>query len=368
MTQRRDPVNWWERHEHPLRHLPRWVAILALALLAATMAWSAWSVASVGETPPSIATAQNEPGDGDLALYRRIAESLRAGESYYPTALEQHRAGNYPAFPFYTVRLPTLAGVQEALGVSGARLLALALLIACILAFLWRFRAAVHPLERAAAGVFALFGGAAAMTPEAGLIHELAAGLLLTLALLLYSPQRWWPSLLCAALALAVRELAAPFVLLWLAFALVQQRWKEALALAALTALFALGMYLHYLGVAAYRLPSDGVSQGWSAFAGISLPLLALSELTILLILPALLAAPLAVLPLAGWLGLGGRLGLFAALWFAGFFLAMAMFARPENFYWVQMVLPAYLAGFAFFPRAIADLWRAASGLEIKQS
>lgn len=360
MTRWRNSVARWEELEHPLRRLPRWGAIACLLLIAATMVWSALALSpAAGEGPP-LAMAEAAAGEGDLALYRRIAERVTGGEDYYAAALDEHRASNYPATPFYTVRPPTLASVQEGLGLAGARMLALALLIAVILAFLWRFRGGAHPLERAAAGVLALFGGAAAITPDAGLIHELFAGLLLTLAFLLHRRAQWWPSLLLAALALAVRELAAPFVLLWLAFALAERRWKEAGALAALLALFAGAMYLHYLGVSADRLPGDGVSQGWNAMVGPALPLAALSELTILLIFPPWLAAPLAILPLIGWIGLGGRLGLFATLWFTGFFLAMALFARPENFYWVQLVLPAYLAGFAFLPRALADLVHAA--------
>ncbi len=89
---------------------------------------------------------------------------------------------------------------------------------------------------------------------------------------------------------------------------------------------------------------------------GLGLPLYALASLTALLFLPVWLAAPLAMLPLLGWLGLGGRLGLFATLWFAGFLTMVALFARPENFYWVQLTLPALFAGFAFVPRALADL------------
>lgn len=241
-------------------------------------------------------------------------------------------------------------------------MLLLGLLVVTILLFMHQLRSQALPLERVGAGILLLFGGAAAITPEAGLIHELLAGLLLTLALALYQPARWWPALIAAGLALAVRELAAPFVLLWLAFAVFQKRWAEAAGVAALLALFAIGLYLHYLGVEAQRLPGDAASQGWDAMAGIGLPLMALSKLTALLILPLWLAAPLAVLPLLGWLGLGGRLGLFAAIWFAGFFTAMALFARPENFYWVQLTLPAYLAGFAFVPRSLADLASAIRG------
>ena len=357
----RDPVSWWETQDRPLRLLPRAAAIALLAIMIALMAWSVFVTAPMEQSaiPSGTPHTQADERDGDLALYRRISERVIAGENYYAAAVEQQRASNYPVRPFFTVRLPTLAMIHKAVGLEGARWLALGLLAACVLAVLWRLRAVVLPMERAAAGVLVLFGGAAAITPEAGLIHELIAGLLLTLALVLYDPHRWWPSLIAAGLALAVRELAAPFVLLWLAFALSQRRWKEAAGVAILLSLFTVGLYLHSLGVVAELIAGDPTSPGWDALAGFALPLVALAKLTALLILPLWLAAPLAVLPLLGWLGLGGRLGLFASLWFAGFFVAIALFARPENFYWAQLALPAYFAGFAFVPRALIDLTQA---------
>ena len=206
------------------------------------------------------------------------------------------------------------------------------------------------------------------MEPRAALIHELVAGLLLSLALFLYQQKRWWPSLAIAVLALAVRELAAPFVLLWLVFALVQRRWSEAAAVAAVLIAFGMALYFHAQAIEALALPTDRASPGWDALTGAALPLLALSKLTALLLLPAALAAPLAVLPLLGWASLGGRFGLFALLWFTGFFLAMALFARVENFYWIMLVLPAYAAGLAFVPRALAQLVLALRGAPAKQS
>lgn len=371
MNSFRDPVGWWEGQDRPLALLPRWAALALLILTAAIMAWGAATVAPVAQAAiPTEATGDAGSADGkggDLALYTRISERVIAGEDYYAAAMAEQRAGNYPTRPFVTVRLPTLAMIHRAIGLEGANMLLLVLLVAAILLFMHNLRYLALPLERVGAGILLMLGGAAAITPEAGLIHELLAGMLLTLALALYQPSRWWPALIAAGLALAVRELAAPFVLLWLAFAVSRRRWAEASGVAALLALFAAGLYLHYLGVEAQRLPGDAASQGWDAFAGVSLPLLALSKLTALLILPLWLAVPLAVLPLLGWLGLGGRLGLFAAIWFAGFFTAMALFARPENFYWVQLTLPAYLAGFAFVPRSVADLIAAIAGRKERQ-
>lgn len=370
MSMWHDPVGWWEGLDRPLRHLPRAGAVAMLAALALAMVWSAVSVSTSGAPTlqPSQASAASEGGEGDLALYARISQRVIAGEDYYAAAMAEQRAGNYPTRPFFTVRLPTLAMLHKAIGLSRTSYLALALLVAAVLAFLWRLRTGVAPLERAMAGVMLLFGGAAALTPEAGLIHELFAGLLLTLALAIYSPSRWWPSLVLAGLALAIRELAAPFMLLWLVFALSRKRWPEAAGILATLAIFAIGMALHAHWVAGQQLPGDQLSQGWNALAGPLLPLAALSRLTVLLFLPLWLAAPLAILPLLGWMSFGGRLGLFASLWFAGFFFAMALFARPENFYWVQLTLPAYLAGFAFVPRAFGDLAHAVGARKEMQS
>jgi hypothetical protein len=119
-------------------------------------------------------------------------------------------------------------------------------------------------------------------------------------------------------------------------------------------------MTAHYFAVEAGRLPGDAVSQGWQALMGYGLPIMALIRLTPLTLLPPMLAAAMMVLPLLGWIAIGGRLGLFASLWFAGFLTAVALFARPENFYWAQLVLPAYAIGFAFAPRALFELGGAA--------
>jgi len=361
-----NPLTWWDSLGRPFARLPRWGAVAVLALLAALMAWAAVAVAPVDAAETArVETKADDPAEasqGDLALYARISGRVAAGEPYYGAAMDEQRARNYPTRPFVTVRLPTLAWLHNAIGVGGVRTLGMVLLLGCLLALCQRLPATMPMAERAGALFMLALGGAAVAAPTAGLIHELLAGLLLTLAFVFYSPERWWPSLLAAGLALTVRELAVPFVLLWLAFAMMEKRWREVAALVVLLLLFAAMMGLHYHFVEMRRAIDDPASQGWDAMAGLALPLMALSRLTALLVLPVMVAAPLAILPLVGWLGLGGRMGLFASLWFAGMFTAMALFARPENFYWVQLTLPAYIAGLALAPRALADLFRSARG------
>lgn len=345
----------------PFARLPRLAAALVLALTAAAMVWGALATAPArGPAAPLVAAAAApRKGEGDLALYAAIHARMAAGEGYYAAAIAEHRARNYPTRPFVAVRLPTLAWLQAALGLGGVRALMLGVAAACLLALDRRLAGLASWPERFAALAILAAGGAAALVVRAGLIHELWAGLWLTLALLIRREDRWWPALLAAAAALAVRELAVPFAALWLAFALAARRWREAAGVGALIAALALGMGLHAMAVDALRLPTDPVSQGWSALAGYRLPLYAVWRLTGLHALPLPLGAALGVLPLLGWLSLGGRLGLFAALWFAGLATMVALFARPENHYWAQLGLPAYGIGLAFVPRAVIDLARA---------
>lgn len=357
----------WDARGRPFAVLPRPAAAVVLALLIAAMAWSVVATLPAGRTGanPSamIATQRALPKDkGDLALYARIAERVAGGEPYHAAALTEQRASNYPTRPFVAVRLPTLAWLHAMIGIGAVRYAELGLALACLWAANRRLAPMVSTPERMGALVVMALGGAAALVPKAGLIHELWAGLWLTLALLIHHPGRWWPALLAAGMALAVRELAVPFVLLWLAFAMAARRWHEAAGVAALLMLFAGGMTWHAFAVEAARLPGDLASQGWNALAGFTLPLTAVVRLTGLANLPLGLAAPIAILPLLGWAAIGGRLGLFAALWFAGLFTMVALFARPENFYWVQLALPAYGVGLAFAPRAIVELLRGAAG------
>ena len=372
MARRRDRVAFltdliarWEALGRPFRAVPAWGAALLLALLAAGLAWSAWAVpadrAAREERRGAVQVqiqAQAPAGEtGDLALYERINSRMAAGEGYYRAALTEQRSHGYPTIPFVTVRTPVMAWGTLVIGQTGWRVVAIALLIATTLAWVAASQARTLFVERAGAALLLFFAGSGAFLQRVALLHDLLAGLCLSLAMALYRPGRWWPSWIAAAAALAIRELALPFVLLWAAFALVQRRWQEFAAVMALLALFGLGMALHASAVMAERLPGDQLSNGWDGMLGPALFLSSVAELmSPLILLPPSLAGPLALLCLVGWAGLGGPVGLFATLWFAGFALAMSLFARGNNFYWALLVLPAYGAGLALAPRAVADL------------
>jgi hypothetical protein len=359
-----DLVARWEALGRPLRHVPRWAAALLLIATAAACLLSVPAVDSYGAFSRAANDERLEAGGrADFDLYEAIDRRIAAGESYYSAALDEQRASRFPTRPFVTVRPPTLAWSSLVLGLGGWRVAAFALWLASILGLYSALAGKAGKPERIAAALCAAAAGAVAGIKEVGLSHEIVAGLLVSASLALYRRERWWPSLVLAACALSIREMALPFLLLWAAFAALERRWREFAAVAAAILLFAAGMALHAQAVFAQQLPGDLVSPGWTGFQGPALPLFGIVTVTLLQMLPVWLAAPLAVLPLLGWLGLGGRLGLFATLWFAGYALAVGLFARQENFYWLALLIPAYGAGLALVPRALGDLMAALRGL-----
>lgn len=344
--------------ERPLRLLPRWAA---LALLAATLLACLANGAAL-ETRNSAheadIAARLERGERvDMDLYRAVQARVAAGESYYAAAASEHRTFGMPTSPFVTVRTPVLATLGALWGADGWRILAVVLWGANILAWLIALRGEGRFTGLAGAALAGAFG-MVAFIPDIAFSHEILAGMMLSLALALSARGKrgWGAGLVLAVCAVALRELALPFLLAWGALALLAGERREALAIGAALATIGLGLAFHAAAVAAVRLPGDLASPGWNGLFGPSLALYGIHTTTLLQVLPLWLAAPLGVVPLLGWLALGGRLGAFASLWFAGFIAAVALFARQENLYWMGLFIPAYGVGLALVPRALADL------------
>jgi hypothetical protein len=352
-----DIVGWWSGLDRPLRRLPRWGAALVLALTVALCVWSGPAEYHYGHHAVADLNKRLKRGDRkDFDLYEAIDKRVAKGENYWHAALAEQRATRFPTKPFLTVRPPTIAYGYALWGLVGWRVIAFALWSVSLFGIMVLFARRTLWPERVAAAIAAGAIGSVALIPKVGLSHEAMAGLFVSAALVVYRRHRWWPALLLAACGLAVRELALPFLLLWAAFAVSERRWREFGAVMAVVALFAIGMFFHAQAVVAQRLPTDLASEGWTGMQGLPLTLYGLMSTTPLGKLWWHLGAPLALLPLLGWASLGGRQGLFATLWFAGYFLLTALFARQVNFYWLSLVLPAYGAGLALVPRAIWDL------------
>jgi len=325
------------------------LALLALALLA-------WSL-TIGPVQAPSASAPTE-AYSDLKLYCDTAEAVHGGEPYYAAAARLQRLHDFPTRPFATIRLPTLTWLAAALGLPALHVLMLVLVLANAVAW---YAAGRRPAaaERCAVALFTLAGSAMALPPEFALKHEVWAGLLVSLAIVLQSREHWRAALLLIATALAFRELAASFLPIALAVALYRRRWCEAGAWVLLGLLFAIALAFHAHGAAANVRPGDLGSQGWLGLRGPAAPLRDLVDVSLLNRVPAPLCYGLAMASLLGLLGAPPRVAAYALPFTLIILALLAICARPVNFYWTILILPTALIGLAFLPRAAGDLVRA---------
>ena len=337
-----------------LARLPRPFAILFAVLFLGLCAWCL-------ATPSGKVSKAAKGHYTDMMLFRDIVAQVDAGKDYYVAATETQRAHHYPTRPFVTVREPTLYVTAAELGWPTLNQLEEVLAGLVIVIWLLALPPPVMWLEKlAAAGCVAtacLAPIAISLTP----MSEAWCGLFLALALglTLWNRARWWMPVIVIAAALALRELALPFLLLAGAFALWQRRWKELAAWTAVLVLFAAGVAWHASNVAAVQLPTDLHSPGWAGALGLRGVLLALANTTLLHKLPMQVALVIALLPALGWLSLDGRRGAFAVLLLFGYALMIALFSRADNFYWGFTMVPAWFAGLALVPRGLIQLYGA---------
>ncbi len=358
----------WDRFAHwrpwPARILLAVVAVLlALAALTPLTATMDGTPSTVPDFVATTAVEDTEvERDEDLAFYDRVIELIADGEGYYDFVVEEQRARNYPVRPGLAVRLPTLAHIHAWLGELGMIALAIVLLGATVWAWWKRLgeEAGGEKFRRIGAALM-LMGGSLGLNRYYFVLHELWAGMLLALAFGLHRPGRWGWALFVAALALAIREHALPFVLLLGAMAAWRRDWKEASAWAALVAVFLVAMSWHLSLIAPQVLTTDRESPDWLVLRGLSGWLGNIVLSSNLRFLPHEVAGPLVLLMALGWAGWRSHAGTTGTLLYLGYGLAFMLAGRANNFYWGAVVAPAMFIGLAFLPMALTSLWRAAS-------
>jgi hypothetical protein len=305
--------------------------------------------------------------DDDLALYDTAIERIRKGENYYEFIHEEHRNARYPVRPGLAVRLPTLAYINAWLG-EGGQIAAALLLLAATMAAWWRRLGPVSQggepgaqQRRVLAMAFLFVGTSLGLNRYFFVLHELWAGMLLALAFALHRPgKRWGWSIAVAALAVAIREHALPFILLMAAMAFWRRDWKEGAAWTGLAVAFLALLSWHLAIVAAQVLPSDPLSPSWLKFRGLSGWLSNVVLSSNLRYLPHWIAGPAIILMVFGWAGWKSPAGTFGTLLYLGYGLAFMIVGRPDNYYWGAIVAPAMFIGLAFAPGALSSLIRAA--------
>jgi hypothetical protein len=334
--------------------LPRWAAGLTLAAVAALIALGLFAaLASSRHTHP---TLQN---GADAQLYRRMVEGVARGGGYYQVAPAELRRGHFPLRPFLAVRPPLLTMLLARLPGPSTRfglLVALAGVCFASWAYALRTLAAREPLRYAAALVLLAGGLAPILSSTAYLFHEVWAGMLVSTSLALYTPRRWAMSLALGLAAALLRELAAPYLLVMAAFALMERRRGEAAAWIAALAVFAAALAGHAAAAAAVTTTADLRSPGWLGLGGWPFALRTLDWNAFVLEGPvgtAALLAPFAVLGLACWRGARGRRAGAVAL---GYMAGFCVVGRHDNAYWGLLIAPLWPLGLAFADPAVRAL------------
>ena len=348
----------WGAFPTRLEGWPRSRALAAIAALLALLAVATWSPA----TAPAPKLRSSPTQQSDLQLYRDIIAGVAAGRDYYEVAAEELRKGNYPLKPFFTFRLPTHATVYATAGERAMIVVVWALCAGLMLAWWIKLRPLL-PLSFLALAMFLMAGGLGGMLqPQTGLFHESWAGLLLALMVALHRPGRIWPAVAIGGAALMIRELALPMILAMGGLALIERRWREAAGWALAVVLFGIYMTLHANWVSQVIIAGDPPSPGWSRAHGLQFALKSIAKVTFGIRLPDVVGLALLVLSLFGWASVKTGWALRVTLLLAGYIALLALFARPDTFYWALVPAPLSFMGLTFLPKALADLAKSVRG------
>jgi hypothetical protein len=198
------------------------------------------------------------------------------------------------------------------------------------------------------------------------LLSELWSGVLLAISAVCFGLQRRNFGIVAGLAALFFRELAAPYVLVCLALALSERRYRELVYWSFGLVAYCVFYYLHVQHVlpriGPHALAHEG---GWIRWGGAGF-LVATAQLNaFLLLLPQWVAAiylAAALLGAATWNTSRGRL---IAFTIAAYTIAFSIVGNDFNQYWGCQIAPLLCLAAARAPGELRSLWKAAQLREI---
>jgi hypothetical protein len=277
--------------------IPRPVVLSFLLILLAVGLWF----------PPERPPHQNKEPGGDLVLFRAVTERVRSGEPYYDVMRAELRNRGYPTASIFNWRAPaTFLLLAKAPAFVHVLMLAFGVL-AIILTF-FVFRSAPRPVLIASI-LLQVGASAVPLLPIEGLYWpELWAGIFLVLSVLTYIRGGFKFGVCFAIAAVCARELALPYVLAAIGFALYSRRWQEVRWYAVGLAIFLAYYAAHVVAASSHIQPGDmSHTRSWIAFGGWPFVVTTVKTGGWLLLLPRWTAAIGAVIVVASLWGPSDR-------------------------------------------------------------
>jgi hypothetical protein len=234
---------------------------LVLAGLAALIVIGVWVPPAPPPNPKTVA-------GGDIVLFRAVVDRMRAGETYYATMRDELRQRGYPTASIFNWRPPATV-VLMARTPAAVHLIMLVLGVIAVAGTTRLFRE--QPAYAKVIAIFFVTGSAVLpLIPIDGLyLPELWAGIALLLSVVAYSLGAVRLGVGCAVAAVFARELAMPYLLACLAFAVRDRRMKEVGWYAIGLVLFSAYYIGHIVVARGFIHPGDmSHTYSWISFGG----------------------------------------------------------------------------------------------------
>jgi hypothetical protein len=329
--------------------MPQLMAV-AIVLVAFT---SAVGLVHLAGTAPLVTSVTPEHRDVDA--YFGILDFMRGGSGYYHATHEVLLEQGYgtasvfnwrtPAWPLLLALLPSIEWAQV--------LLAVLALVALLLAY--RMIRTQGNLPLATATTLSILASLALLSiSKSILLTEVASGVLILLSVVSYGNRQSIIGLVTAMAALFIRELAAPYILLCIAFAVCRKNKRELVGWALGLLAYLLYFAWHWIEVARQLGPTDrAYPEGWIQFGGIRFILETAHFNGIFFLAPLWLTAallPAALTGLFAW-----HQGLRAALTVTVYLCIFAVVGKPFNYYWGALYTPVLMLGLPWSIPAVYD-------------
>ena len=302
-------------------------------------------------------------GPGDLDLYAAEVGRMHEGAGYYDAAAAELVARGYPTRSLFNWRTPLpvwlVAKLPEPL-VANALLVATGL-VRVVMGF--ALLADEGGLGQGMLGVLLLSG---ALLPsflgEPVLLSELWSGVLVALSAVCFGRERRRAAIAVGLAALFVRELAAPYVLVCIALAAYERRYRELAAWAVGLAAYAVFYGFHILEVLP-RIGAEATAHegGWMRLGGAGFLISTAQMNAYLLLLPQWVTGiylACALLGAATWNTAAGRL---IGLTVAVYAIAFSIVGNDFNQYWGCQIAPLLCLAAARAPGVLRRAWQAAA-------